>query len=476
MNSPQFSFLSQGDTELMLGKVFKLLEKQGVRMEHPAALKVLEAAGVKVDFDTQTVRFPKKFLEEQISKTPKRFSLYGRDSKFELHFPTENSTFYTRTNTGAHSWIEPTSGHRRRVRLADIALWAQITNELDNIDFCGYPTPNDVPTPTADVYALKSLLQYSAKHIWVQPYSEGSVDYLIQLGAAAAGGVENLKNRSPVSFIACSLSPLVLKPKDLDIILKCAPLGIPLHLCSLPSAGSTAPITEPGAAILSVAEILAMVSIAQVIQPGIPVIATPIIFSSDMRTGKSLQSSVRSLRSCALAVHLINRTIGIPTHTYGIGTDSPSLGSQSLSEGILRCALIALSGADILGGAGQIEVATTISPVQLVIDNEISGTVRQTTWEMEINEESLAWDDLMGIEHGGHFLKSKHTRRHTRDHLPSRIFTNKSRELWEDEGRERLIERARNLCQVLIKTTKPIPLSEETIREMDHIAQRANHI
>jgi trimethylamine:corrinoid methyltransferase-like protein len=137
---------------------------------------------------------------------------------------------------------------------------------------------------------------------------------------------------------------------------------------------------------------------------------------------------------------------------------------------------MALSGADILGGAGQIEVATTISPVQLVIDNEISGTVRQTTWEMEINEESLAWDDLMGIEHGGHFLKSKHTRRHTRDHLPSRIFTNKSRELWEDEGRERLIERARNLCQVLIKTTKPIPLSEETIREMDHIAQRANHI
>jgi trimethylamine:corrinoid methyltransferase-like protein len=174
--------------------------------------------------------------------------------------------------------------------------WARLADRLEEISICAFPVPSDVPTATPDVHALNLMLQNVEKHVWVQPYTQESVDYLINLAIAAAGGEQALRVSPLVSFIACSLTPLEFKCMDLDIILKCARNGIPLHACSLPGAGATAPITVPGVVLLSAAEILAMLAVAQVVQPGIPVIATPLVFSTDMMTGRSLQSSAESMQ------------------------------------------------------------------------------------------------------------------------------------------------------------------------------------
>ena len=66
----------------------------------------------------------------------------------------------------------------------------------------------------------------------------------------------------------------------------------------------------------------------------------------------------------------------------------------------LHLMLIGLSGADILGAAGQLEVATTISPVQLAIDNEVFGTVRRMIANISFDDDSLAWADLLAADLG----------------------------------------------------------------------------
>jgi len=307
----------------------------------------------------------------------------------------------------------------------------------------------------------------------VQPYTAGSVEYLIKLSIAAAGGEANLKSNPPVSLIACALTPLNFKNMDLNIIMQCARYGIPLHLCSLPGAGSTGPITEPGVALLSVAEILAMLATAQVIQPGIPIIATPIIFSTDMGTGSSLQASVESIRGSALAVQFLKTAFEIPTHTYGIGTDSPEMDGQCMSEGALRSVLIGVSGADILGGSGQIETATTISPVQLVLDNEVFGMVRRTVMGITLDNETMAWEDLMNIEPGGHFLTTDHTLRHCRDSLLPINFTRVPRDSEGQKGSVGLVERATEYYKQVMKQPGPMPLPDDVIKEMDEIVKAA---
>jgi trimethylamine:corrinoid methyltransferase-like protein len=474
MLSSRVAFFAQDQLELMKARVFELLEHRGVKMDHPEVLKLMDKAGAMVDFDSKIVRFSKEFLEEQINQAPKKISLAGRNGENRVEIPRADGTFHTRTNTGAQSWIDLESGKYRRITAADVIDWARLADRLEQISICGFPVPGDVPTATPDVHALNLMLQNVEKHVWVQPYTQESVDYLIKLAVVAAGGEQSLRADPLVSFITCSLTPLEFKCMDLDIILKCARNGIPLHACSLPGAGATAPITIPAVVILSAAEILAMLAAAQVIQPGIPVIATPLIFSTDMMTGRSLQSSAESMQGAALAVQFIKAAYGIPTHTYGIGSDSPIRDGQCMSEGALRSMLIGLSGADILGAAGQLEVATTISPVQLAIDNEVLGMVRRMITNITFDDDSLAWTDLLTAEPGCNFLTADHTLRHCRDGLMPTNFTRMTREDWNKKEQGDLVARATETCKDLLGKAAPPNLPEHVTREMDSIVERAD--
>ncbi len=472
--SSRVAFFTQDQLELLKARAFELLERRGVKMDHPEILDLLDKAGAKVDVYKSMVRFPKAFLEEQIGQAPTKITLMGRSGKNRVEIPRDDGTFYTRTNTGAQSWIDLESGNYRRITASDVADWARLADRLDEISICAFPVPGDVPAATPDVHALNLMLQNVQKHVWVQPYTQESVDSLINLATVAAGGEQALRLSPLVSFITCSLTPLEFKRMDLDIILKCARSGIPLHACSLPGAGATAPITVPGVVLLSAAEILAMLATAQVVQPGTPVIATPLIFSTDMMTGRSLQSSAESIQGAALAVQFIKAAFELPTHTYGIGSDSPLSDGQCMSEGALRSMLIGLSGADILGAAGQLEVATTISPVQLAVDNEVLGMVRRMISNLAFDDDSLAWEDLLAVEPGGNFLTGDHTLRHCRDGWMPTNFTRMTREDWNREGQSDLIARATEYCKNILENAAPPTLPDLVIREMDAIVEQAD--
>ena len=472
--SSRVTFFNQDQFELLKTRIFELLDQRGVKMDHPQVLQILRKAGARVDTDTKMVRFPKRFLEEQLQLAPQEITLAGRTDNNKLQIPCPDGTFHTRTNTGGQSWNELESGRYRSVTADDVVTWARLTDKLENISFSAFPVPSDVPAATLDVHALSLMLQNIEKHIWVQPYTQKSVEYLIEMSMVAAGGAEALKADPLVSFITCSLTPLEFKAMDLEIIIQCARNGIPLHACSLPGAGATAPTTVPGVVLLSTAEIIAMVAVAQVVHPGAPIIATPLIFSTDMMSGRSLQSSVESIQGAALAIQLIKSVFELPTHTYGIGSDSPVLDGQSASEGALRCMAIALSGADILGAAGQLEVATTISPVQLAIDNEVFGMVKRLITKIDFDDESMAWQELLKVEPGSQFLTSEHTLRHCRDGLLPVNYIRMTRESWKAKGGLDLIGRVTEFCKSLLETAEALALEENIAKELGSIVTRAD--
>ena len=468
------SYLNQKGQNRLKERAFELLSQRGVRVDHPLVLKCLADAGASVNLESRMVRFSAGFLEANIARAPRELTLYARGDREELALPTAPGNFITRTNTGATSWIEPGSRNYRHITIADVADWGRLVEALDNIDFCGFPGPSDVPAETIDLHSFKVLLEHTTKHIWVQPYVLESVEDLIALSVIAAGDEIALRTRPPVSFIVCAFSPLAFKELDMEILTKCGEAGIPLQLCSAPVAGATAPITSQGVALLAIVEVLAMVVIAQALQPGIPVIATPLIFTMDMRSGRSLHATPEALRGCMIASQFIKNEFGLPTHSYGAGTDAPVLGAQSRHESAVNCLAMALSGVDILGGAGQLETATTISPLQLIADDELFGQVRTLLSTMRLDDDILAWDDLMAMEPGGHFLRSKHTRSHARKIEKSTLFTRLGREGWEKEGSKDLYERAHRIWDDVIKIKSPPILSEQQLEGMEAILKRAD--
>lgn len=470
----RIAYFTQNDLELMRERVFELLELRGVKIDHPVMLNLLAAAGAKADVDTQRVCFPKTLVEDMIKLVPKSFTLGARNKDLQLEVPRQDGTFHVRTGTGARAYIDPNSGIHRRVTLSSVASLAKLADELEHVDIFATPTPADVPVQAADVHAIRTVLQNIHKNVCIQPYSQKSIEYLIKLVEVAAGGEEAMKTNPVASIIACSLSPLEFKNMDAEIILQASRQRVPIFACSLPSAGGTAPITMPGVVLLSAVEILAMVVMSQIVQPGAPIIATPIIYSLDMATGKAMQSTAEALQGSSMAVQLMKAAFGLPTNATGSGCDSPDIDGQSMIERTLHTLLIAASGVDIIGNAANLETATTISPVQLVVDDEINGMVRRILSEPEFSDETMAWEDLLNVEPGAQFLTSDHTLRHCRDAFQPRSFIRQNSETWAELGKKDLVARATELYETLLKKEDYSPLSEDMVQEMESIVKSAD--
>ena len=475
MMETNFLYLSRKQCSILKEKVFELLESHGVKLDpHPQMFENLERASLKVDENQNTVRFPKAILEKLVENAPKSFVLGYQDPEKSLHLPRPDGTFYARTGTGAHGYIDPDTGNYRKVNLADLTLWANLINQLDEISFLPYLFANDAPAKTVDVHALATLLKATPKHIWVQPYSSESVEHLIALGAAAAGGRKALAANPVISMIACSLTPRCFKKMDLDIIFAAARAGIPIHACSLPGAGGTAPATIPGTVLLAVAEILAITAMAQAVNPGAPVVACPIIFSTDMRTGRSLQSSVEAIRGASMAVQFIKKEFGLPTHCYGSGTDSPTVDAQSFSERSMLTTWMAACGLDILGGVGQLEVATAVSPLQLIIDNEILAMARRLIAPFQFDDDQLAWEALTTVSPGQDFLTIDHTLEHCRDGFSPFNFIRSARDDWEGAGAQSLLDRVRDAYHTMKDPQDRYAAKADLVKELDDLVEAAD--
>jgi trimethylamine---corrinoid protein Co-methyltransferase len=350
-----------------------------------------------------------------------------------------------------------------------------LASQLDGVDFLGFPSPVDVPDATADVHALDTLLCNSAKHIWVQPYGEDTLPHLIALCQAAAGGAQSLKARPLVSMIVCSLTPFAFKTMDSDIFLQATEAGIPLQACSLPTAGGTAPMTEAGTVLVHGIEIMAMTVITQLLKPGHPIVGCPLAFAMDMQVGRALQSSPEALRIAAASVQFVKSALSIPTHTYGAGSDSPILDAQVPAEAGMLATLVALAGADVLGAGGQFDVATAISPIQLICDNEMVGALRKVVSPFSDDDESLGWQAILDTAPADSFLLHEHTYNHCRDAWRARLYTREAREAWRASGGKDLWGRAKDRYEQLMEKPGPDVLSARAKADMQQVVADTDH-
>ena len=469
---PEQFFPSQ-DQAYLKEKLLALLEKKGVRLDHPVIMDALASWGAEVDKASKIVRFPSQVTEKLISMAPETFLLNATDPNHALKIPHPDNSFYTHMGTGATGYIDPVNRTYRNIKLEDLATWARLVGELEHLDYCAFPTPLDVPEKYADIYALEEMLNYSPKHIYVQPYSSSSIYYLVKMSEIAAEKTDGFNKVPPVSFITCALSPLDFKFMDLEVIVQTCQKNIPLYACSLPSAGGTAPLTMPGTTLLAAAETLTLLMSAQALNPGTPVIATPLIFSMDMQSGHSRQTSVEAIKGAAVAANFIKKTFDLPVHTYGFGTDSPETDGQSQGERSMLALMAAAAGSDILGGAGQVETASTLCPLQLIIDNDLAGMVKKLRAELSVDEDSLAWDELLKIKPGGHFLDQEHTFRHCRSVLSPLTFTRRSRESTLQDNQGKLLTKAKAVYEkIMSKEISPV-LSKEKSRDIKSLVKEA---
>ena len=116
-----------------------------------------------------------------------------------------------------------------------------------------------------------------------------------------------------------------------------------------------------------------------------------------------------------------------------------------------------------------------LSPVQLVMDQEVASALDRWWRGFQVTDESLALDVIRDVVEGGQeFLAHDHTMRHFRTELlESRLLARTRWELWEADGAKTLAERAADKMQSILAAPPAERLTADQRREIMDIERRA---
>ena len=466
----QFKPLTDDQVRRIHDAALSILERTGVRVEEPEALRLFQDAGAIVDSDDSRVRLPRSLVEDAVDWAPSRVLLAGRDPKWDLEL--EGGRVHIGTGGAALNVLDLETGHRRAAVLHDVAELARLVDALDNIHFYLVPVyPTDLDEDVIDVNTYYASLANTTKHVQAGIYAVQGIRDTVEMCERIVGGAEALRERPIVSFITCWLvSPLRLATDVTTLLIETCRQRIPVVLSAAPMAGSTAPVTLAGMLAQLTAEQLSGVVLTQLAHRGAPLLIGPIPATADMQSGRYLAGAAEfGLTNAAMAQ--MAQFYRLPIYNSAGMTDAKTADIQAGFEKAMSAVLTVLAGSNFIHhAAGMLENMSMVAAEQFVIDNEILGMAMRVLQGVEVNDDTLALDVIDKVGPGGHFLMADHTIRHMRSefYYPSAVVDRKGWDMWLEDGAQDAVQRARQTARDILSNHQPEsldPAVERWIRE-----------
>jgi trimethylamine--corrinoid protein Co-methyltransferase len=234
-------------------------------------------------------------------------------------------------------------------------------------------------------------------------------------------------------------------------------------------------MTITGSIVQQSAESLAPVVLAQIINPGCGVVYCGRLGMLEPRTGL-IWGGVELGLSSAATVQL-GHYYGFSVNVYGFSTNSHTLDAQNAFERGLNAALPALAGADELSGIGEMEAGVMGSFAQMVLDNELAGSVMRLRRGLSADVEHLAVEIIGNAMNGTrNFLAQKHTMKHLRagEMALTKLAERNSWDTWEEKlDRRQIADHAVEEAERILREHTVPPLEPQQEQELDRILASA---
>lgn len=449
-----------------------ILKKIGIKVNHSEVFDILGDAGAVVDKKTKIVKFPEDMVMGGIRKAGKKHTLYGRNPYSVAKFGYEDQLFLS--SGGQYLWIDETTGKRRPGTLEDTKAAILVGDALKEINIVGaFILPAEIPSKVRDIHLYVELIKYTGKPCFTWINNGKSAKYIIEMFKVVAGGEVKLRNKPMTEAFIEPISPLQLSKEGLEVLVEFAKAGLPVGFGPMAMTMATAPGTLAGTLAQENAEILAGITISQLLSPGLPVTYWGIPHIMDPATGNiSFGSPEQGLM--AVAIIQIAKWYGFPVGVNVGLTDSKLPDVQNGLERGMTLLLGALAGADIFGHMGIVGADQGASLAELIVNNEMIGYLKRIMKGFEVNKETLAFEVIKRAGIGGHFLEDEHTLRHFRKELwfPS-LFDRNNWELWKGKGGNSILERAVKKKEEILNEHKIEPLEQGIADRIDEILKEA---
>lgn len=467
-NKTSFHLLTPEQIAAIQEATLKILESTGMRIEHEVVLQRLAAAGAMVQ--DQTAKFPRDLVQEAIRKAPKSIRLAGRTEDDDIVLELGGKS-YCRPVGGLNHFLDYGSALRREARRFDVENWIRVASYLPNIHVVNSILPFEQSEVWGDVSAVRMMIEHTSKPFMLSGIGGENTRWIGEmLGAVSSRPVPR------IMFLSSVNSPLTYAFSQVDTLLAAGELGLPVQVNSSAMSGATGPITLAGSLLIMNTEIIGGITIAQILNPGAPVVHTghPVVF--DMQTGLSAFGYSEAGLMAAGIVEL-GKSYGLPVASNGVTCDAAVPDEQAAMEKYDTAFLALLAGACISGGSGSLAAVSTGSLEQLVLDNDLYGRMLRLKQGIDFSGDRLGVECIQEVGPFGHFLESEHTLTHLRGEYNYLLSVNRnSVPVWEEEGAKDVVKLAHEqVLDILNQPRKQLvdPSIVEKITIIEHRAAEA---
>ncbi len=458
--------LSEEEIEQIHLSALSILWQTGIEVREEQAFKILKKAGCATN--GMRVRIPAHLVEESIRLAPRTFALYGRDPDFKVTL--EDRRVFYEPMIGRLNIVDLETGERRQTTLQDVGNLVRVADYLEHYTLLHsgaiMPHIEGIPDKLAHVHGYYTSVKNSSKVIKGVVRGKEKAKDCIRMASIIAGGEEALRQR-PNVFTTCNvISPLQFAVEQTEGLIEYAKMGLPVDIASEPQCGATSPVSLAGTIAQQTAEILGAIVVAQLVNPGTPVLMGTVAAAMDMRNVMIALGGVEGAM-INVAHAQMAQFYQIPSRGTGSNTESKSLDVQAGIEKTLTLMMPALAGINMIFYPGTIDHAFTVSLEGLVIDHEICSIIHRILQGISVNDLSLGVDVIENVGPGGHFLNQKHTLENLElEHYMPKVSDRDSHDAWVEKGRRGMFEKAKEAVRKILGEHEPVPLDSAVEKEL----------
>ena len=391
----------------------EILERAGIRLLHPEIIDLLNDKGIRISGDT--AYFTATQIREWCERAPSEFSFTAPNPAFSTVIGGRRSEYISAYGCSA---ISLRNGSRQDAVLDDYIEISRLlhTSPLFNINGGILAQPNDIPADLSHLIMIYTAMMNSDKCILGVPGSQKEMEELMELAAIRFNGKENFVKAPCLLTMISTISPLQMDDMALSSIMVAARNNQPLIISPAPAAGTTGPIDLASNLALATAEALAGIAVAQIINPGTPVLFGLQCYGADMKSGNiaigSPAYALQAKYTAAIATYL-----GVPSRCGGATNDARIVSPQSGYESMLSMFTACQNRVNlIVHSAGILDSFAAFSYDQFFIDLEIIEMSRYYLNDIEVSDDTLSSDLICEVGPGGQFLTAMDTMTKCRSH------------------------------------------------------------
>jgi trimethylamine--corrinoid protein Co-methyltransferase len=420
----------------------QILGQTGVMFHSDEAVEIFKKNGARVD--DRVVFISRTLLEQALESAPERFCWYARNEAQTVRIGPEQSRTHVLLDHGP-IFIQDIETGRRYGNMCDLINLYRLGQASDIADIIGQIPidPSDVTGDDKHLQIMYQLLKNTDKPLMAWPQRHERNQRVFEMVEIAADSPGLLSKHPAVGVSVCALSPLQFSTESCETIIDYAKKGQPLLILTCAMTGVTSPISLTTTAIQQNAEILAGIILAQLINPGTPVLYSPASAAPNLKTATYVTGAPESNLINMIGLQLANEMYHLPTRTMAGLTDAKVVDCQAGYETMQNYFTLMLSGTNLINECfGTLNGIMTVSYEKFMIDEEMISRMLCINEGINPAETDFDVDIINEVGHMGSFLMHPTTVMGCRNGWKPTVSNWDPFETWLQEGSQDVLVRA----------------------------------